>query len=325
MKKENDKYDGIIVGGGPAGLSAAIYMAGAGYRVLVVEKERFGGRMGLIQENVNYPGIRNISGEKLAEEMQRQAEAMGAEFLKAEALSLQVSEVWKTVHTSAGDKTALGMILAPGAAPRRLGFIGEEKYQWHGIAYHAAIDGRAFAGKEVFVIGGSFTAVEEAMFLTRYARRVSMIIREEDYSCVRSVSDQLKRYEKIKVYFQTELLEAGGEGQISYVCFRNRKTKEEWRFDAEEGEFLGVFLYAGYEPATSWLKGVIEMDEQGYILTYTNRRTSADGIYAAGDVCIKNLKQTVTAAADGAVAAVSLEKYTAAVCDMMGSFQVGRA
>lgn len=306
-------YDVIIVGGGPAGLSAAIYMARARYRTLVIEKEKFGGQITITSEVVNYPGIPSISGSELTDGMQKQAEAFGAEFLLANVEHLSLDTDIKTVTTDRGEKKALGIILATGAAPRKIGFPGEQEFQGRGVAYCATCDGEFFTGKDVLVVGGGFAAVEEAIFLTKYARQVLILVRGDSFSCAKSASDELDHYDKIQVLFHTEIKEAGGEGKLQYALLYNNRTGETRRFEPEDGSSFGIFVFAGYAPANSLFKDVVEVDDHGYLITDINHKTNIDGVYGAGDVCVKNLRQVVTAVADGAKAATALEKHVSEV------------
>lgn len=306
-------YDVIIVGGGPAGLSAAIYMARARYRTLVIEKEKFGGQITITSEVVNYPGIPSISGSELTDGMRKQAEAFGAEFLLANVEQLSLDTDIKTVTTDRGEKKALGIILATGASPRKIGFPGEQEFQGRGVAYCATCDGEFFTGKDVLVVGGGFAAVEEAIFLTKYARQVLILVRGDSFSCAKSASDELDHYDKIQVLFHTEIKEAGGEGKLQYALLYNSRTGETRRFEPEDGSSFGIFVFAGYAPANSLFKDIVEVDEHGYLITDINHKTNIDGVYGAGDVCVKNLRQVVTAVADGAKAATALEKHVSEV------------
>ena len=299
-------YDVVIVGGGPAGLSAAIYMARAKYKVLVLEKEKFGGQITITSEVVNYPGVFKTSGTELTGSMQRQAENFGAEFKVGEVLDVNTTDKIKTIKTNNGEYQALGIILALGANPRKLGFEGEKEFQGRGVAYCATCDGEFFKDMEVYVVGGGFAAVEEGIFLTKYASKVHMLVRGSDFSCAKTVADHVYEQEKIDVRFHTEVVSVSGEGILNNITLYNNETKEEWSESVADG--FGVFVFAGYEPNTSWIPEAIEK-ERGYIVTDINQKTNIDGIYAAGDVCIKNLRQVVTAVSDGAVAATSLEKY----------------
>lgn len=313
MEDLKNLYDVIIVGGGPAGLSAAIYMARAKYKVLVMEKEKIGGQITITSEIVNYPGVERVSGTQLTQSMKEQAEAFGAEFIMGEVVGMELAGDIKTLHTTRGDYRALGTILALGANPRKLGFKGEKEFQGRGVAYCATCDGEFFTGMDVFVIGGGFAAVEEGIFLTRYAKHVTMIVRDSDFSCARTVADEVKKYGSISVKFNTEIVEVSGKNMVSSARFRNNITDEEWIHEAGEDGGFGVFVFAGYVPNTAWLGDEIEKNEGGYLVTDVNRRTNLPGVYAAGDVCIKNLRQVVTAVSDGATAATSLEKHVSAV------------
>ena len=304
-------YDVIIVGGGPAGLTAALYLTRAKYRVLVLEKEQFGGQISITHEVVNYPGIAKTSGKALTDTIQQQAEGVGAEFQLAEATGFDLTGDIKTVQTNKGDYRCFGILLATGAHPRMVGFKGEEEHKGRGVAYCATCDGEFFTGKEIFVVGGGYAAAEESVFLTKFAQHVTILIRKDDFSCAASVADQAKNHEKITVLTNTVMEEVSGENGLTYARYKNTATGEVTEYRSEET--FGVFVFAGYAPATEAVRGIVELNEQGYILTDVTQKTSADGVYAAGDVCIKPLRQVVTATSDGALAATELEKYVAAV------------
>ena len=303
-------YDVVIVGGGPAGLTAALYLARAKYRVLVLEKEQFGGQISITHEVVNYPGIAKTSGKALTDTIQQQAESFGAEFILAEATGFDLAGDIKTVHTSKGDYRCFGILLATGAHPKTVGFKGEEAHKGRGVAYCATCDGEFFTGKEIFVVGGGYAAAEESVFLTKFARHVTIVVRKDDFSCAASVAEQAKNHEKITVLYHTVMEEVFGENGLTYARYKNTVTGEVTEYRDEES--FGVFVFAGYAPATEMVKGIVELNEQGYIVTDTSQKTSAEGVYAAGDVCIKPLRQVVTATSDGALAATELEKYVAA-------------
>ena len=304
-------YDVIVVGGGPAGLTAALYLARAKYRVLVLEKEQFGGQISITHEVVNYPGIAKTSGKALTDTIQQQAESFGAEFMLAEAIGFDLAGDIKTVHTGKGDYRCFGILLATGAHPRTVGFKGEEEHKGRGVAYCATCDGEFFTGKEIFVVGGGYAAAEESVFLTKFARHVTILVRKDDFSCAASVADQANNHEKITVLTNTVMEEVSGENGLTYARYKNTATGEVAEYKSKET--FGVFVFAGYAPATEILKGTVELNEQGYIVTDASQKTSADGVYAAGDVCIKPLRQVVTATSDGALAATELEKYVAAM------------
>jgi len=304
-------YDVIVVGGGPAGLTAALYLARAKYRVLVLEKEQFGGQIAITHEVVNYPGVEKTSGKQLTETMRGQAESFGGEFMLAEATGFDLAGDIKTVRTSRGDFRCFGILLATGAHPRTVGFRGEEEHKGRGVAYCATCDGEFFTGKEVFVVGGGYAAAEESVFLTKFARHVTVLVRREDFSCAASVADQAKNHKKITVLTNTVMEEVSGENGLNYARYKNTATGEVTEY--RSNETFGVFVFAGYAPATEAVKGLIELNEQGYIVTDASLKTSVDGVYGAGDVCIKPLRQVVTATGDGALAATELEKYAAAM------------
>ena len=304
-------YDVIIVGGGPAGLTAALYLARAKYRVLVLEKEQFGGQIAITHEVVNYPGIAKTSGKALTDTIQQQAESFGAEFMLAEATGFDLNGDIKTVHTGKGDYRCFGILLATGAHPRTVGFKGEEEHKGRGVAYCATCDGEFFTGKEIFVVGGGYAAAEESVFLTKFAKHVTILVRKDDFSCAASVADQAKNHEKITVLTNTVMEEVSGENGLTYARYKNTATGEVTEYESQDT--FGVFVFAGYAPATEAVKGIVDLNEQGYIITDPSQKTSAEGVYAAGDVCIKPLRQVVTATSDGALAATELEKYVASV------------
>ena len=304
-------YDVVVIGGGPAGLTAALYLARAKYRVVVVEKENFGGQITITHEVVNYPGVAHTSGKELTETMRKQAASFGAEFMLAEVESLDMEGDIKTVKTSRGELKTFGVLLATGAHPRMVGFKGEEDFRGRGVAYCATCDGEFFTGKEVFVIGGGFAAAEEAVFLTKYAKHVNILIRKDDFRCGGHAADAAKNHEKITVLTNTEVEEVLGDTTLRAIRYRNTLSGEVTEYRAAEGDNIGVFVFAGYSPATSLVKGLAELDEAGYIVTDRNLKTSVEGLYAAGDVCIKPLRQVVTAVADGAFAVHAAQEYLA--------------
>ena len=313
-------YDVIVIGGGPAGLTAAIYLARAKYRVLVLEKEQFGGQITITNEVVNYPGIEKTSGKALTKTMQRQAESFGAECILAEAKGFEIDGEIKTVHTDHGDFRCFGILFATGAHPRTVGFMGEEEYKGRGVAYCATCDGEFFSDKEIFVVGGGYAAAEESVFLTKFAKHVTIIIRKDDFSCAASVADKAKNHKKITVITNTIVEEVSGENGLDYIRYKNTKTGEITEYRAEKNDFFGVFVFAGYSPDTELVKDIVELNEKGYIITNSEQKTNVDGIYAAGDVCIKNLRQIVTATGDGALAATELEKYVATLQQKTGIY-----
>ena len=307
----NNLYDVVVIGGGPAGLTAALYLARAKYRVVVVEKENFGGQITITHEVVNYPGVGKTSGKALTETMRKQAESFGAEFMLAEVESLDMEGNVKTIKTSRGELKAFGVLLATGAHPRMVGFEGEEDFRGRGVAYCATCDGEFFTGKDVFVVGGGFAAAEESVFLTKYANHVTVLVRGEDFSCAESVAEHTRNNEKITVLTETEVVNVAGDDAVRSIKYRNKATGEVLEYKAKDGDNIGVFVFAGYQPATNLVKELGVTNEQGYVETDRSMKTAVEGLYAAGDVCIKPLRQVVTAVGDGALAATELEKYAA--------------
>lgn len=316
---QDDLYDVIVVGGGPAGLTAGLYLARARYRVLILEKDDFGGQITITNEVVNYPGVGRTTGRALTQTMRQQAQDFGAEFLSAEAIGLDVHGDVKTVHTSRGDLKAFGILIATGANPRKLGFEGESEYAGRGVAYCATCDGEFFAGKEVLVVGGGFAAAEESVFLTTYASKVTVLVREQDFTCDATVAAAAKNNPKIDVRYQVELQGVtAGQGGLREAAILNRATGQTETWKPADGGTFGVFVFAGYVPATDLVRGVVELDDYGYVVTHGYLETSVPGVYAAGDLRSKNLRQVVTATADGAIAAVELERYAKRMSEKTG-------
>lgn len=315
----NDLYDVIVIGGGPAGLTAGLYLARARYRVLILEKDDFGGQITITNEVVNYPGVGRTTGRALTQTMRQQAQDFGAEFLSAEAIGLDVHGDVKTVHTSRGDLKAFGILIATGASPRKLGFEGESEYAGRGVAYCATCDGEFFAGKEVLVVGGGFAAAEESVFLTTYASKVTVLVREQDFTCDAAVAAAAKNNPKIDVRYQVELQGVtAGQGGLREASILNRATGQTETWKPADGGTFGVFVFAGYVPATNLVRGVVELDDYGYVVTHGYLETSVPGVYAAGDLRAKNLRQVVTATADGAIAAAELERYAKRMSEKTG-------
>ena len=262
---------------------------------------------------VNFPGVERTSGAALTETMRKQAESFGAEFLLAEVTGLDLTGDVKTVRTSRCDLKCFGVLLATGAHPRMVGFQGEEQFRGRGVAYCATCDGEFFTDKDVFVVGGGFAAAEESVFLTKYARHVTILIRGDGFTCAQATADAARNHEKITVLTNTVVEEVSGDTALRFLRYRNTKTGQVTKHHAADGETFGVFVFAGYEPATELVQGLAELDEQGYVLTDRSQKTTADGLYAAGDVCVKPLRQVVTAVGDGALAATELERLCAAM------------
>lgn len=311
-------YDIIIIGSGSAGMAAGIYAGRARLKTLIIERDKPGGQIRITSEVENYPGILNISGEELGQNMRKQAEKFGVAFKQGIVESVDFSGDIKKVRTVDGEYKALAVVIATGTVPRRIGFKGEDEFRGRGIGYCATCDGEFFSGMDVFVIGAGFAAAEESIFLTRYARKVTIIAREPEFTCSKMIAERVLAHPKIEVKFNTEILEAGGDKVLRYARFINNKTGETWTYEANPGETFGIFVFAGYIPQTSEYAEQLRVDDYGYILTDENMRTNIDGVYAAGDVRAKELRQLVTAVADGAIAATRAEKYIAMKKEKLG-------
>ena len=315
----NTIYDLIIIGAGPAGISSAIYAGRAKLNTLVLEKETIGGQIKTTSEIVNYPGVIHHSGSGLMEDMKTQASNFGVKFQDAEVTSVNFNSKVKTLYTNKGELKSRAIIIATGASPRKLGFPGEKEFSGRGIAYCATCDGEFFKDLDVFVVGAGFAAAEEAIFLTRFAKKVTVIAREPEFTCSKSIADKVLSHPKIEVKFNTEIVEASGDGVLNHCKFINNITKETFEYTAskEDGTF-GIFIFVGYQPQTSLFKDSIDMDNLGYIITNENMETNIPGVYAAGDLRPKVLRQVVTAVADGAIAATCAEKYISEEKERLG-------
>lgn len=311
-------YDLIVIGGGPSGLSAGIYAGRAMLDVLIIEKDKAGGQICLTNEIVNYPGISEISGSEFGTQLKKQAESFGVEFTTAEVKDMDLSQDIKVLKTTSGEYKALSVVIATGASPRKLNFPGEEEYTGRGVAYCATCDGEFFTGMEVFVIGAGFAAAEEAIFLTKYATKVTIIAREPEFTCAKSIAEKVLSHPKIEVKFNTELLEAKGDIQLRSAIFKNNITGEISEYKAQDGKSFGIFIFVGYEPQSKLFKEHIKLDQYGFIPTDEDLLTNIKGVYAAGDIRPKKLRQLVTAVSDGAVAAVNIEKYVHDLREKLG-------
>lgn len=315
----NTIYDLIIIGAGPAGISSAIYAGRAKLNTLVLEKESIGGQIKTTSEIVNYPGVIHHSGSGLMEDMKTQASNFGVKFQDAEVTSVDFNGEVKTLYTNKGELKSRAIIIATGASPRKLGFPGEKEFAGRGIAYCATCDGEFFKDLDVFVVGAGFAAAEEAIFLTRFARKVTVIAREPEFTCAKSIADKVLAHPKIEVKFNTEIVEASGEGVLNHCKFINNITKETFEYTAsEEDGTFGIFIFVGYQPQTSLFKDSVDMDNFGYIITNENMETNIPGVYAAGDLRPKVLRQVVTAVADGAIAATCAERYVSEEKERLG-------
>ncbi|HHX72358.1 MAG TPA: FAD-dependent oxidoreductase [Clostridiales bacterium] len=311
-------YDLIIIGGGSAGLAAGIYAGRAKLKTLILDKANPGGQIANTADVVNYPAIRRISGPNLVKEMHKHALDFKVHFGTAHIERVELDGELKRLYAPEGTFVARSVIIATGAEPRRIGFPGEREFTGRGIAYCATCDGEFFSGLDIFVIGGGYAAAEEAVYLTRFGTSVTIVVREPDFTCAKTVADQARNHPKIKVLYNTEVVKVEGDDLMRKAVLRNNETGETITYEAGEKGTFGMFVFAGYEPATKMFQGLVDMDPQGYILTDDAMRTNIPGVFAAGDLRPKILRQIVTAVADGAIAATSAERYVAQEKERLG-------
>ena len=297
-------YDLIIIGSGPAGLSAAIYAQRAGLDTLVLEKEYIsGGQVVNTAEVDNYPGLPGMNGYELGMKFRSHADALEAKFQIAEVKDIIIEETQKTVRTNEGDFYAKNIIISTGASHRKLGVPGERELAGMGVSYCATCDGAFFRNRTVAVIGGGDVAVEDAIFLSRMCSKVYLIHRRGKLRAAKSLQNQLFSKGNVEILWNTEAEAIKGDGAVESLLLQDHVTGEK-----KEISLQGVFIAVGIQPETAAFEGVVDM-EQGYIKAGEEGITSVPGIYAAGDVRTKKLRQIVTAAADGANAVTSAEQY----------------
>ena len=305
-------YDVIIIGAGPAGLSAGLYAGRARLNTLIIEKAREGGQIVNTADIANYPGsMEGESGASLIERIKNQAKQFGAETVYDTIIDAELSGEIKTIKGLADTYQAKTLILANGAQPALIGCPGEKEFTGRGVSYCATCDGAFFEDLEVYVVGGGDAAVEEAIFLTRYARKVTIIHIRNELRASKSIQEKAMENPKIEFMWDSVVKGLSGEELLDTMVVENVKTGErrEVKADAGDGMF-GVFVFIGFKPQTQLYEGKLEM-ENHYILTDDNMRTGIPGVFAAGDIRAKSLRQVVTATADGAIAATQAEKYLA--------------
>lgn len=307
---ENKICDLIILGSGCAGLTAGIYAGRAGLNTFILESGIPGGQAAITGIIGNYPGIPDITGPELMHQMLEQAKSSGAQYLSSAVKAVELSEKFKIVKTDTRILQARALIIATGATPKKLGFEGEDTFKGRGISYCATCDGFFFRNKDIFVVGGGNSAAEEALYLTRFARHITMLVRKDTLRCEKYLADQLFAHPKISVSFNTELIRAFGKITLEGIDIKNNLTGAITTHTiSEPNDSFGVFIFVGYEPASALFTETLKLDTNGYICTNEYMETSIPGVFAAGDVRHKELRQLVTAAADGAIAATQAEKY----------------
>lgn len=301
----NNMKDLVIIGGGPGGLAAGIYAARADLKTVLLEKGMPGGLAATTEFIENYPGFpEGISGPELAMNMENQARRFGLEVVNDYVEKFEPKEKYFLVKTSSKEIQAKAVILATGASPQMLGVRGEDEMHGRGVSYCATCDGAFFRGKKVAVVGGGDAAVEEALFLTKFAEEVYIIHRRGELRAAKIIQQRAKENPKIKFIWHSVVEEIIGSTVVEGVKLKDVRTNE-----INNLQVNGVFVYVGTRPSSELIKDLVDTDERGYVLADENMRTSYPGIFAIGDVRQKSLRQVVTAVADGAIAAVAVEKY----------------
>lgn len=304
-------YDVIILGAGPAGLSAGIYCGRNKLSTLIIEQGQDGGQIALTAEIENYPGqmLEGESGISLVERMSKQAEHFGVERVMDAIDTVELTGNVKVLRGKKATYESRTVIIATGAFPRPIGCKGEAEFLGRGLSFCATCDGAFFSGLEVYVVGGGDSAVEEAMFLTKFARKVTIVHRRNELRAAKSIQEKAFANEKIDFLWDSVVEELQGDDVLNCMTVKNVKTGEVKQIKADENDgMFGVFGFIGYSPRSSLFEGQLTL-ENGYIVTDEDMKTNIEGVYAIGDVRKKKLRQVVTAAADGAIAAMEVNHY----------------
>lgn len=300
--------DLVIIGAGPAGLTSGVYAARARMDAVLLERMAPGGQILNTEMVENYPGFpEGISGFELVDRMKRQAERFGIPIETREVLKLELSPERKVIHTDKEEIEAKALILACGAAPRKLAIEGEEQLTGKGVSYCATCDGAFYRDQEVAVIGGGDTAVEEAVFLTRFASKVYLIHRRDKLRAAKVIQEKAMKNRKIEFIWNTIPKRITGTNAVEGLDLEDVKTARKWHLPIE-----GVFVLIGYIPNSHLVKGILELDPQGFVVTNNDMETSIPGVFAAGDIRSKLLRQISTAVGEGATAAVAAERFVEA-------------
>ena len=303
-------YDIIVLGAGPAGLAAASYAGRARMDTLLIEKAKDGGQIVITDEIENYPGsLEEESGPSLIARMTKQVEKFGADRVTDTITDVELEGKVKHLKGVHGDYYAKAVVIATGASPRPIGCPGEKEFTGKGVSYCATCDARFFEDFEVYVVGGGDSAVEEAMYLTKFARKVTLIHRRDELRAAKSIQEKAFKNPKMNFMWNSTVEEIKGDGVVTSMIIKDTKTGEtrEIEADEEDGTF-GIFVFIGFDPKSQLFEGKLEMENR-YIVTDKYMHTSVPGVFAAGDVIQKHLRQVVTACGDGAIAAVEAQHY----------------
>ena len=303
-------YDCIIIGAGPAGISAGIYAARASMKTIIIERGTPGGLIAKTDEIANYPGAEDVpTGPELIERMVKQAKSFGAEFITDTVVNVDFSGTTKIVYGENTTYEAKSVIIATGSNPRLLEVPGEKEFTGKGIAYCATCDAPFFQDLDIYVVGSGEAAVEEAMYLTKFGRTVTILVRKDKLYVAKSIEEKAMKCEKLKIMWNVEVESFEGTGLLSAMNIVNNKTGEKTKIVPREGDMIfGVFIFVGYIPESTIFNGIIGTD-RNYIVSDETMKTSVEGVFVAGDVRVKELRQVVTAVNDGAIAAINARKY----------------
>ena len=304
------QYDIVIIGAGPAGLAAGLYAGRARMSTLIIEKEKDGGQIVQTAEIENYPGgLLEDSGPSLVARFSAQAEKFGCEKVLDTVQEVELDGPVKKIVCNKETYEAKAVIIASGASPSHIGCPGEAEFTGKGVSYCATCDAAFFEDFEVYVVGGGDAAVEEAMYLTKFARKVTIIHRRDELRAAKSIQEKAFKNEKLAFMWNSVIKEIKGDGLVNSMIVENTKTGEQTEIVADEEDgIFGIFVFIGFKPATAVFEGKVNM-EKGYIVTDQEMRTNVPGVYAAGDCRVKDLRQVITAASDGAIAAWQAARY----------------
>ena len=306
MMMEEASYDVIVVGGGPGGTTAALFAARAKLKTVIIDKSKFGGSLAATSKIANYPGhTATVTGVELLSSMREQARSFGADFVQTQVYTLELNEDVKRAYTAEGTFAAKAIILATGAGARQSRIAGEEEYLGRGVSYCATCDGAFFQDQVVAVVGESQEALEESFFLAKYASSVHVLAPRDEFKSAPEIIEEATANQRLRLHYRRRVREiVGHDGVVSELVLGGRGGEE------ERLPVSGVFMYLlGNKPASDFLQGLVQLDEQGYVITDEHMQTSVPGVYAVGDVRRSPLKQVVTAASDGAIAAMAADRH----------------